>query len=297
MGSETQGVLRLPSKHIHPTGAGVGPRPRPQPRGRFAKVRNQGTGTGTNIERSVKAFPRDNHRNNNTFGNYNRTHLATFPTRAIRGSRVLYLGSSSKSQGRKMGQRRVSKGCRPVRPASCSSHVCVTQRGMPPASNLHLRKQATGRSGLLRAGEVGMHTAAEWPEPGAAIPNLHLQPRMPCPPLTQRGSVHRNMGDSADLLLYPKPQFDKLKLESLASAASVWSAGRTGKSVTKWLPTSNVAPRRTHGTAQGRSSVAAAASPKHRRVQGPRPSSSLPPGSPLGLPPGAQPSCCGKDLF
>lgn len=165
-------------------------------RGRFAKVRNQET--RTKIERSVKAFPRDSHRNNDTFGYYNRTHLATFkeiavPTQAIRGSKVPLSSVRFRKPGKEDGS---MEGM-----ASLSAPLCVTRCGMPPASNLHLRsKQATGGSGLPETDEARTNTvAAECPEPRAAIPDLHPQPRRPRPPLSRRGFVHRNMGYSADL--------------------------------------------------------------------------------------------------
>jgi len=86
------GVLGLPSKHIHSTGDGVGSLTHLS--GKFVKVRNREE-TQINTECSVKAFPRDSHKNN-TFGYYNITHLATFkemlsPPQAIRGSQVPFI--------------------------------------------------------------------------------------------------------------------------------------------------------------------------------------------------------------
>lgn len=83
------------AQQTHSTGDGVGSLTHLP--GKSAKVRNQEE-TQTNTECPVKAFPRDNHRDNNTFGYYNITHLATFkemlsPPQAIRGSQVpLVLG-------------------------------------------------------------------------------------------------------------------------------------------------------------------------------------------------------------
>lgn len=83
------GAPGLPSKHIHYPGGGAGSLTHLP--GKFVEVRNREE-TQINTECSVKAFPRDNHRNN-TFGYYNITHLATFkeilsPSQAIRGSQV-----------------------------------------------------------------------------------------------------------------------------------------------------------------------------------------------------------------
>lgn len=71
------------------------------------------------ISNAVKAFPRDNYRNNNTFGYYNRTHLATFkeiavPTRAIRGSKVplssVQFKKPEKEDGPTEGEQRLQTG-------------------------------------------------------------------------------------------------------------------------------------------------------------------------------------------
>lgn len=82
-----EGGLGPPSTHTHSTGDDVGARTRLP-----GMVRNQEE-TQINTKCSVKAFPRDNHRRNNTFGYYNVTHLATSkemlsPPQAIRGSQV-----------------------------------------------------------------------------------------------------------------------------------------------------------------------------------------------------------------
>lgn len=122
--------------------------------------------------------------------------------------------------------------------------------------------------------------AAECPKPRAAIPNFHPQPRTPHCPLPQRGLVHRNVGVFWQVHPLSKTSIhiDKLRLQSLASAALVRGAEKEGKRVLQsscqrptWHSGENMAQLRDDPLSL------APASPKYGHVQGARPSSSHPP--------------------
>ena len=213
----------------------------------------------------VKAFPRDDHKNDTTFGYYNITHLATFkensrsPPQAIEGPKSLYpqpqFKKSGKEDGPMEGKKRLQKQLHQLPKAPISLSVSFGAGCRLPQTSSWGESKLSGGSRLLETNEAKLNmVVAGCPESRAAIPSLQPQPRTPYPPPPPRGFVHRNVGYSGNSI-----QTSVQQPEARTLCICCIILGCMGGE--RWCHKAAADVQR--GTAQGKTSSFAPASLKH----------------------------------